>query len=72
MLTNLLRSASQYDQTAALFTQLEHLATQWVAAYAQISADFPLLTPHASPWQTRTQHTAHLLHHIQQQLEMIT
>ena len=61
MLTNLLRTAAQYDRFPAVVAAVETVAAGWRQAYADTAAAAPALAPFAAPWLAQTQHTLDLL-----------
>ncbi len=69
LLTNLLRTAVQYDQFSLVIIALQTAVTEWQTTYRTISQENPLLTPFTASWLIKTEHTLHLLGHMQTQLE---
>lgn len=67
MLTNLLRSAAQYDALPALLAELSAQLEAWAGDYEMIYATLPALTPFVVPWQTRIRETVALLQQLQSQ-----
>ena len=57
MLSNLLRTAGQYDSAAAVFADLSELFAAWNEIYQRQQEAFPHLSPWLRPWQDRTAHT---------------
>jgi hypothetical protein len=61
MLTNLLRSAAEYDSLPALLAQLQDLTGQWEAAYAGLPSSMAAI---ATVWLERIAATRHLLNRL--------
>jgi hypothetical protein len=70
MLTNLMRSASQYDVMPALLADLENVVAQWVEGYGRFAQN-PTLAPYARQWQSRAAHSRQLLQEIHLQIEAL-
>ncbi|MEZ4870397.1 MAG: molecular chaperone TorD family protein [Caldilineaceae bacterium] len=66
MLTNLLRTAAQYEAIQPLFTALNDLTAVWVARYQALIAAMPALAPFVIPWRQQAQQTQALLTQLQQ------
>jgi len=64
MLTNLLRTAGQYDAAAAVIEDLSTLCANWLDCYQQQQTAFPHLSPWLHPWQDRVAQTAASLREI--------
>ncbi|MFN2106681.1 MAG: molecular chaperone [Candidatus Promineifilaceae bacterium] len=58
LLTNLLRTAGQYDLAAAVTADLSALWTTWADIYRTQQNAHPDLTPWILPWQERVEQTA--------------
>lgn len=71
MLTNLMRTAVQYDTLPALLQAIRQHAAAWDDAYAQTAAAYPTLAPFIAPWQTRLQATRQILHAMQEQTQTL-
>ena len=67
MLTNLLRSAAQYDQFSELLNGLDEMAQNWIIAYRKCARLFPQMEVFIRPWLQRTTETLHLLAQMRQQ-----
>ena len=67
MMTNLLRSAAQYDQILQLMTALAALLAESQARYDSWQAEWPNLTPFIAPWDERLANTMQLAHDISAQ-----
>lgn len=64
MLTNLLRSAAQYDGVDAIMGALQEQVGQWRAFFAAVAADNPSMMEVAAAWQTRQSATLDLLERV--------
>jgi TorA maturation chaperone TorD len=69
LLTNLLRTAGQYDQAAAVTAYLTALWAAWSHLYGKQREAHPDLAPWIQPWQERVETTAHSLRGITAVLE---
>lgn len=70
MLTNLMRSAVQYDAFPNLLQLLHERVAGWESEYTSYAGDLPQAAPFAEPWQERTAVTTHLLAQIRTQTNM--
>ncbi len=61
LLTNLLRTAVQYDLFAAVVQALFETVGAWQQAYRAIGAAHPALVPFLAPWIAQTQHSLNVL-----------
>ncbi|MCB0120784.1 MAG: molecular chaperone TorD family protein, partial [Caldilineaceae bacterium] len=61
MMSNLLRTAAQYDAVPALVRGLRTEAVTWQEAYAAVDAAQPGLRPFTAPWLQRVQQTSAML-----------
>ena len=61
MLTNLLRTAVQYDQFQAVVDGLAKIVEAWRQVYAETTAVAPALAPFVTPWLNRSGQTLTLL-----------
>jgi len=57
MLTNLLRTAAQYDAAPLLVHSLQSEISAWQRAYRDVLAAYPVLLPFVQPWLLRTEQT---------------
>ena len=71
MLTNLMRTAAQYDTLPALLEAIRQHVVAWNNDYDQIALDYPTLIPFITPWQTRLQAAQQILHCIQEQIQTL-
>lgn len=68
LLTNLMRSAGQYEQFPALMKALETTLLDWQKAYGSLLDRMPQLQPFVKPWQERTTNTIQLIARLQENL----
>ena len=61
MLTNLLRTAGQYDAAGAIFNDLAGICLEWSGSYQKHCDQLPILQPWIRPWQERVLQTAETL-----------
>ena len=71
MMTNLLRSAAQYDDVATLMAALGDLVSGELAQYERWSADWPAMRPFLQPWMTRLQATQLLIGSVSEQVQRL-
>ncbi len=64
MLTNLLRTAAQYERLPALLQSLQDELLVWQQSYRALLAEQPLLAPFVQPWLARLRGTEELLNGI--------
>lgn len=69
LMTNLLQSAAQYEQTLALFQDLHTLAQEWQAEYKAVLQEYPHLAPFVAPWQERAQQSRQTLEEMAQLIQ---
>lgn len=58
LLTNLLRTAGQYDAASAVVTDLAAICRQWAGCYDEQQIRLPKLSPWLQPWQEHVTQTA--------------
>jgi putative dimethyl sulfoxide reductase chaperone len=68
MLTNLLRTAADYEQLPRLVENLGILLESWIEFYAGLCGDERPLDPFAAPWLERLNHTQALLATVSSQI----
>lgn len=68
LLTNLMRSAAQYDQFLAIMKALETAVLDWQTAYRLRADEMPLLQPFVQRWQERATDTIHLITQLKDNL----
>lgn len=68
LLTNLLRTAGQYDMATAVLADLVALCSSWSDCYAAQLEVHPTLRPWIQPWQERVERTAASLNTLAAQL----
>ena len=68
VLNNLLRAASDFDQTGPLLGSLAEWFESLSGAYQGWYADRPGLSNAVEPWKTRASQTAGQLHHLQREI----
>ena len=71
MMTNLLRSAAQYDGVASLMEAFRELLDSEIAAYEQWQREWPSLESFLSPWSSRLQATIGLTETILEQSQRL-
>jgi hypothetical protein len=64
---NLMRTAAQYEQFAALISGIREVVTDWLAGYHQMREAMPELTPFVIPWEERARQTRGLLSNLEDQ-----
>lgn len=69
LLTNLMRTAVQYDQFSTWLKVLETAAGDWQTAYQAQAAHKPWLLPFVQPWQERAAQTISHITYMQSELE---
>ncbi len=71
LLTNLMRTAVQYDQFSQVLDVLDTAVIQWQNNYKSLADEMTLLNPFIQPWQNRTKHTLRQIAEIRNQIETI-
>ena len=71
LLTNLMRTAVQYDLFPQVLDLLETAVTQWQTNYTNLADELPLLTPFMQPWQHKNQETLDKIANMRNQIEAI-
>lgn len=66
MLTNLLRTAAQYDVVPLLVHALQSEILTWQRAYHSVDSTYPLLSPFIQPWLVQIEQTHTLLADMEQ------
>ena len=61
LLTNLLRTAGQYDAARAIIDDLSLICQEWARRYEEQQNDLPQLSPWLQPWREHVLHTAESL-----------
>ncbi len=70
LLTNLMRTAVQYDQFSGILNAVKQVVIDWQSFYAGKSKEMPLLEPFIQPWQQRTMQTIHLIANMANAVEI--
>jgi hypothetical protein len=64
MLTNLLRTAAQYDALPALLASITTEITVWIQAYQTLPVEHPILASFVQPWVARAMATITMIAQI--------
>ncbi len=71
MLTNLLRTAGQYDLALSVFADLEAVINAWQSRYAELPARYPGSSAWVRPWHDRTAQTAAALQSVAAEMKTV-
>ena len=71
LLTNLMRTAVQYDQFPQVLELLNTAVLRWQTNYATLTDEMPLLTPFIQPWQNKSETTFDHIAKIRDRIETI-
>ena len=69
MLTNLMKTAVQYEQLPAMITTLQKLLAGWRQKYRELSGENPPVSYYAKLWEERAGETAVLLSQMEHQIQ---
>lgn len=69
LLTNLMRTAVQYDQFSNLLLAVKAVVDDWQEGYRTSGEQMPVLQPFLAPWVERANHTGQLIEQMLRQVE---
>ena len=72
MLTNLLKTAVQYDQLPLVITKIQDLLADERKRYIGLANDYPQIAFYATRWEERTGETAVLLSQMEHQIQQLS